>query len=90
MVLAIEPMVNAGGPEVLLSAEDGWTARTRDGSRSASRSRRPHSVTRTNASLTIEPLILLLPSVRSAKVIGTSTTRAPERTARQAQSTWKQ
>ena len=35
MVLAIEPMVNAGGPEVLLSAEDGWTARTRDGSRSA-------------------------------------------------------
>jgi len=35
LVLAIEPMVNAGGPEVLLSAEDGWTARTRDGSRSA-------------------------------------------------------
>lgn len=35
MVLAIEPMVNAGGPDVLLSAEDGWTARTRDGSRSA-------------------------------------------------------
>ena len=35
MVLAIEPMVNAGGPEVLLSADDGWTARTRDGSLSA-------------------------------------------------------
>jgi methionyl aminopeptidase len=35
MVLAIEPMVNAGGPDVVLSAEDGWTARTRDGSRSA-------------------------------------------------------
>lgn len=35
MVLAIEPMVNAGGPDVLLSAEDGWTARTRDGSLSA-------------------------------------------------------
>ncbi len=35
MVLAIEPMVNAGSPEVVLSAEDGWTARTRDGSRSA-------------------------------------------------------
>jgi methionyl aminopeptidase len=35
LVLAIEPMVNAGAPEVLLSAEDGWTARTRDGSRSA-------------------------------------------------------
>jgi methionyl aminopeptidase len=35
MVLAIEPMVNAGAPDVLLSADDGWTARTRDGSRSA-------------------------------------------------------
>ena len=35
MVLAIEPMVNLGSPEVLLSADDGWTARTRDGSRSA-------------------------------------------------------
>lgn len=35
MVLAIEPMVNAGGPDVLLSAEDGWTARTKDGSLSA-------------------------------------------------------
>ena len=30
MVLAIEPMVNAGSPEVVLSAQDGWTARTRD------------------------------------------------------------
>jgi len=35
MVLAIEPMVNIGAPEVSLSADDGWTARTRDGSRSA-------------------------------------------------------
>jgi methionyl aminopeptidase len=35
MVLAIEPMVNAGGPEVVLSATDGWTARTKDGSLSA-------------------------------------------------------
>lgn len=35
MVLAIEPMVNAGKPDVLLSAEDGWTARTQDGSLSA-------------------------------------------------------
>jgi methionyl aminopeptidase len=35
MVLAIEPMVNAGSPDVLVSAEDGWTARTRDGSLSA-------------------------------------------------------
>ena len=35
MVLAIEPMVNSGGPEVMLSADDGWTARTQDGSLSA-------------------------------------------------------
>lgn len=34
MVLAIEPMVNVGGPEVVIK-EDGWTAVTKDGSRSA-------------------------------------------------------
>jgi methionyl aminopeptidase len=34
MVLAIEPMVNAGGPDVVIKA-DGWTAVTRDRSRSA-------------------------------------------------------
>ena len=34
MVLAIEPMVNAGGPEVRVLA-DGWTAVSADGSRSA-------------------------------------------------------
>lgn len=34
MTLAIEPMVNAGGPEVYQAA-DGWTVRTVDGSRSA-------------------------------------------------------
>jgi methionyl aminopeptidase len=34
LVLAIEPMVNAGGPGVSLDA-DGWTARTADGSLSA-------------------------------------------------------
>jgi len=34
LVLAIEPMVNAGGPEVYLK-EDGWTAATRDGRLSA-------------------------------------------------------
>ena len=34
MTLAIEPMVNAGGPEIEC-AEDGWTYRTRDGSLSA-------------------------------------------------------
>jgi methionyl aminopeptidase len=35
MVLAIEPMVNAGRPEVVQSSEDHWTAKTRDGSLSA-------------------------------------------------------
>lgn len=34
MVLALEPMVNVGGPEVEIAA-DGWTARTVDGSLSA-------------------------------------------------------
>lgn len=34
MVLAIEPMVNAGRPEVYVK-DDGWTAATRDGSLSA-------------------------------------------------------
>ena len=34
MVLAIEPMVNAGGPETRTDA-DGWTARTADGTLSA-------------------------------------------------------
>lgn len=34
LVLAIEPMVNSGGPAVAVDA-DGWTARTRDGSLSA-------------------------------------------------------
>jgi methionyl aminopeptidase len=34
MVLAIEPMVNSGGPEVKV-LKDGWTAVTADGSLSA-------------------------------------------------------
>jgi methionyl aminopeptidase len=34
LVVAIEPMVNAGGPEVLVK-DDGWTAVTKDGSLSA-------------------------------------------------------
>jgi methionyl aminopeptidase len=34
MVIAIEPMVNAGKPEVLIE-DDGWTAVTKDGSLSA-------------------------------------------------------
>lgn len=35
MTLAIEPMVNAGGPDVIVDDRDGWTVRTRDGSLSA-------------------------------------------------------
>jgi methionyl aminopeptidase len=34
MVIAIEPMVNEGGPEVVIE-DDGWTAVTKDGSLSA-------------------------------------------------------
>ena len=34
LVVAIEPMVNAGGPEVVVQ-DDGWTAVTKDGSLSA-------------------------------------------------------
>jgi methionyl aminopeptidase len=34
MVLAIEPMVNMGGPDVMLKS-DGWTAVTKDGSLAA-------------------------------------------------------
>jgi methionyl aminopeptidase len=34
LVVAIEPMVNVGGPEVLIE-DDGWTAVTKDGSLSA-------------------------------------------------------
>jgi len=35
MVLAIEPMVNEGVPDVTVDARDRWTARTRDGKLSA-------------------------------------------------------
>jgi len=35
MVLAIEPMVNAGRPEVVHCEDDRWTAKTKDGSLSA-------------------------------------------------------
>jgi methionyl aminopeptidase len=34
LVIAIEPMINAGGPGVRM-LDDGWTAVTRDGSLSA-------------------------------------------------------
>jgi methionyl aminopeptidase len=50
MVLAIEPMVNAGGPEIIIK-NDGWTAVTRDGRRSA---HFEHSVAITDA----EPFVL--------------------------------
>jgi methionyl aminopeptidase len=53
LVLAIEPMVNAGRPEVDLK-EDGWTAVTRDGRLSA---HFEHSVAVTNNG----PYILSLP-----------------------------
>lgn len=35
MVLALEPLLNAGASEVLFDQEDGWTCRTADGSDSA-------------------------------------------------------
>lgn len=53
LVLAIEPMVNAGGPEVYVK-DDGWTAATRDGKLSA---HFEHSV----AVTTSGPYILSLP-----------------------------
>jgi methionyl aminopeptidase len=53
LVLAIEPMVNAGGPEVYVK-DDGWTAATRDGSLSA---HFEHSVAVTSNG----PYILTLP-----------------------------
>jgi methionyl aminopeptidase len=33
MVIAIEPMLNEGGGDIVVD-QDGWTIRTRDGSRS--------------------------------------------------------
>jgi methionyl aminopeptidase len=53
LVIAIEPMVNAGGPEVYVK-EDGWTAATRDGRLSA---HFEHSVAVTDKG----PYILSLP-----------------------------
>ena len=35
LVMTIEPIIGAGGREVVEDAEDGWTIRTRDGERSA-------------------------------------------------------
>ena len=36
MVFTIEPMVNAGAPDIKISKGDGWCVRTKDGSDSAS------------------------------------------------------
>ena len=51
MVVAIEPMVNAGRPETTLDKRDGWTVRTADGSLSA---QFEHSIAVTEG----EPIIL--------------------------------
>jgi methionyl aminopeptidase len=56
MTLAIEPMINAGGPEVWV-ADDHWSISTEDGSRSA---HFEHTVAVTEA----EPTILTLTGVR--------------------------
>jgi len=53
MVLAIEPMVNAGTAQVQVDEEDGWTVRTADGELSA---HFEHDVVVTDS----EPLILSL------------------------------
>jgi len=53
MVLAIEPMVNAGTAQVQVDEEDGWTVRTADGELSA---HFEHTVVVTDS----EPLILTL------------------------------
>src|SRR4029450_1462263 len=50
----------------------------------------PHTVVKASASSTIRLLIFESPYSRSMKVIGTSTTRKPAFSARQARSTWKQ
>jgi methionyl aminopeptidase len=58
MVLAIEPMVNAGAYRVTVDREDGWTVRTADGSLSA---HFEHMVLITQA----EPEILTCPRIPS-------------------------
>ena len=35
MTFTIEPMLNIGSPKTVVSKQDGWTARTKDGSLSA-------------------------------------------------------
>ena len=63
------------------------------GSRWRSRCQRratPHCVTFQKASATIPLLIFDAPRSRSVNVIGTSTTRNPDYSARHARSIWKQ
>jgi len=54
MTLAVEPMFNAGGHDVVVDRRDGWTVRTRDGSLSA---HFEHTVAITNDG----PQVLTLP-----------------------------
>ena len=51
LVLTIEPIIGAGGREVVDDADDGWTIRTRDGARSA---HAEHTIVITSG----EPLVL--------------------------------
>ena len=60
MTLAIEPMVNAGAPEVVV-LRDGWTAVSRDGSHSA---HFEHTVHITES----EPEILTLPAKAAVRL----------------------
>jgi methionyl aminopeptidase len=60
MTLAIEPMVNAGGPEVVV-LKDGWTVVTKDGQLSA---HFEHTVLITEG----EPEILTWPAKTASKL----------------------
>ncbi len=60
MTLAIEPMVNAGGPQVMV-LKDGWTVVTKDGQLSA---HFEHTVLITEA----EPEILTWPAKMPSKL----------------------
>jgi hypothetical protein len=63
MVLAIEPMVNAGGYEVEIK-EDGWTAITKDGSLAHFE----HSVAVTKTARLFKQIIVVFIQSRSPKV----------------------
>ena len=93
-----ESRVALGWPGSVVSGTHGPGAQARTGpsgphrpvaSRPSTRAA-PQRVTRHSASATIAPLIFDAPRSRSVKVIGTSRTRNPACTARQAMSIWKQ